>query len=129
MALPSHQVQWCALWVLADKIGSEPLMNHAEARLGLCLRNGLASWDYPLCPEMVAFLSEHIPESGKIAGVLIEFALYCIFSDSERTNGLGKATSSSDWFNEQLFNKVKEHMEVNVDDCEITRCKFHDFER
>ena len=119
MENPKHVLQWAQLWVLADKLGCEKLMDLAEEKFIKCVKND----DFVVTPGVISFVFEQTSETCYLREWLPEYFMVLFFTP--RSYSLGEAAAASENFNVEFLKQIKAHVDKKKEDCYIYGCTLH----
>jgi hypothetical protein len=120
----AHQVLWCKVWIMADKLGMTDLACQTILQYRRCLENSTIT----IGPMVINFVYENTLEGSDLRELLFHRAMQQ-FSDSSKEpdlKGLGDVTAGNNTFNGEMLLRVGGHIKVSRNGCKLRNCSLHD---
>lgn len=118
---PMHLLQWIGLYVLADRMRSNRLVDAMFRQFECCVEYSKLK----IVPETIAFLCENTSEDSALQEAFVEYILGLVFTKGDITEDLGKALAANETFNNLVLKQIREHMVSKKDRCMIKSCVLH----
>lgn len=117
-----HELEWCRLWVFANKLGINGLMKQAYRQYDRCLRSGVLV----ISPEAVKYVHENTTEDCEVRSRQVQAVVQEAFSGEDTGEGSRKTLFADSNFSDRVFEGIKEHMRTAKGSCNLGPCELHD---
>lgn len=124
-----HQLEWCKLYVLANKVGATSLASDVVTLFRRCtrkIRRGHGQDGHGLYPEAIDYIFKNTIESSPLRATLVNNAVhYYMQKKYKDTQHYVEAINSNAEFCADVTTEVRMHMGKDQSECIIIRCLVH----
>jgi hypothetical protein len=122
---PEHELQWCRLYVLADKLRIDGLQKEAVHQYENCF----IDFGLDVSPEAVSYIyantTEGIENPSRMKIALLDYTVGAFFNRDDVPKYLHEAMAANEMFGFEVVRCMKKHMMVEPTHCSNYRCRLH----